>query len=153
MAFIVPRSRDNARTPYQWNGSENAGFTTGKPWIKVNPKYTDINLEKDMKDPDSIFAYYKKAIALRKEHPAIIEGNLKFHLENDPQIIMYTRECEKETLLVIVNLSDNNAKLDIPEEIKSNKWERLITNRENLAPSLDGNTDVLPWNVEVYKKL
>lgn len=151
MAFIVPRSRDNARTPYQWDGSKNAGFSTGKPWIKVNPLYEEINLEADRKSPDSIFEYYKKAIALRKKHPAITDGGLEFLLTDHPQIIMYTRECEEETLLVIVNLSSENAEMPIPEEIVNKKWERLLTNREGSAPSLDGNTTLLPWSTEIYK--
>ena len=151
MAFIVPRSRDNARTPYQWNAEENAGFTTGKPWIKVNPTYKEINLEADKKSPDSIFEYYKKAISLRKKHPAIIEGNLEFLLEDDKQVLMYKRSCDKETLLVIVNLSSENAPLTLPESVKGCKWERLLTNREAAAPSLEGATELLPWSAEVYK--
>lgn len=151
MAFIVPRSRDNARTPYQWNGKENAGFTTGKPWIKVNPKYVDINLEKDRNSEDSIFKFYQKAIALRKEHNAIIEGNLEFYLKDDKQVIMYTRECAEEKLLVIVNLSSENATYTLPEELKKSKWQRILTNRENTAPSIEGTSDLLPWNAEIYK--
>ncbi len=150
LAFIVPRSRDNARTPYQWNDSENAGFSTGKPWIKVNPKYKEINLEADRKDPDSIFEYYKKAIQLRKEHPAIIEGNLEFYLNDHPHVIMYTRKCEKETLLVIVNNSSETVSFELPEEFKNVKWNRILANRENSACTLDGAKEILPWNAEVY---
>ena len=151
MAFIVPRSRDNARTPYQWDGTENAGFTTGKPWIKVNPKYKEINLEADKKDPDSIFEFYKKAIAMRKAHPAIIEGNLEFYCEDSPHVIMYTRKCEAETLLVIVNNSSENAEFVLPETFKGVKSERLLTNREGTPCAIDGAESLLPWTAEVYK--
>ena len=150
MAFIVPRSRDNARTPYQWDGNENAGFSTGKPWIKVNPKYKEINLEADRKDPESIFEFYKKAIALRKEHPSIIDGDLNFHLNDDKQIVMYTRKCEKEELLVIVNLSSETAEFKLPEDIKAKKWNRLLANRENISPCLSERKELLPWNAEIF---
>ena len=63
---VAPRSRDNARTPYQWDNTANAGFTTGKPWMKVNPNYPDINLAADLEHPDSIFRFYQKLLRLRK---------------------------------------------------------------------------------------
>lgn len=150
MAFIVPRSRDNARTPYQWNDSENAGFSTGKPWIKVNPKYKEINLETDKNDPDSIFEYYKKAIKLRKEIPALTNGNLEFYLEDHPQVIMYTRNFKDQTILVIVNKSSETASFELPEEFKNVKWNRLLTNIENSECSLNGAKELLPWSTEVY---
>ncbi|MGP7819826.1 alpha-amylase family glycosyl hydrolase, partial [Niallia sp. 01092] len=75
MESIYVRGRDNARTPFQWDDSTNAGFTTGTPWINVNPNYTEINAEKAIKDPNSVFQYYKKLIKLRKEHEIIVYGD------------------------------------------------------------------------------
>jgi len=150
LKILAPRSRDNARTPYQWDASENAGFTSGKPWIKVNPTYKQINLEADRKSPDSVFAYYQKLIAMRKEHPAIIQGDLEFLLNDHDQILMYLRECEEETLLVIANKSDESVKVEIPEKIAGKKWERILTNLESNAPSLEGRETWLPWETEVY---
>ena len=150
LKVLAPKSRDNARTPYQWDASENAGFTSGKPWIKVNPTYKQINLEADRKSPDSIFAYYQKLIAMRKDHPAIIDGGLEFLLDTHEQVLMYLRECEEETLLVIANKSDEPAKVEIPEKIAGKKWERILTNLEENEPSLEGRENWLPWETEVY---
>ena len=148
---VGPPSRDNARTPYQWDGSENAGFTTGKPWLKVNPRYTEINLEADRSTPDSIFAYYQKLIAMRREHPAILDGDLKFWLEEDAQVLMYTRTCARQTLLIIANKSDEAAKVRLPEELAKSHWQRLLTNYEDTVPSLEGRDTWLPWEAEVYQ--
>ena len=86
MSYIDNLSRDNARTPMQWNGSENAGFTTGTPWIKVNPNYTVINAKAALADPDSVFYYYQKLIRLRHETPVIVYGVFEPLLEDDPCI-------------------------------------------------------------------
>ena len=150
LAALGPRSRDNARTPYQWNASANAGFTTGKPWLKVNPNYLDINLEADRKAPDSVFAFYQKLILLRKEQIAVIEGDLKFWLEDSDKMIVYTRTCPEQTLLVIANKSDDTLPVTLPKELAEHPWQRLLTNREDTAPSLEGNRSWLPWEVEIY---
>ena len=147
---VAPRSRDNARTPYQWTAGENAGFTAGKPWMKVNPRYTEINLEADRSSADSIFAYYQKLIAMRKEHPAIIEGDLQFYVENHPQLLVYTRQCEAETLLVIANYSGEKAKLTLPCVFKNGQWKRILSNTEG-RPALAGRDELAPWEVEVYQ--
>jgi len=149
-ALLRPISRDNPRTPYQWNGGENAGFTTGKPWIKINPRYTEINLEADRKDPDSIFAYYQKLIAMRKTEPAIIDGLFQMLLPEHPEVVMYLRRCTRQTLLIIANFSDNENKVELPEEVTARKWQRLLTNRENTTPSLERET-WLPWEAEIYE--
>ena len=146
---LAPRSRDNARTPYQWDATENAGFTTGKPWIKVNPRYTEINLEADRKDPDGIFAYYQKLIAMRKEQPAILEGDLEYLLEDHPQVVMYLRSCTRQTMLVVVNLSGETVDVQWPEQVKKHQWKRILTNREEIAPGLE-REQWLPWEAEIY---
>lgn len=151
MAFVGPRSRDNARAPYQWDGSENAGFTTGKPWLKVNPNYTQINLEADRKDPESIFAFYQKLTRMRKECPAILDGDLKFLLEDSDKMLVYLRRCEAQTLLVICNKSEDAVPVQLPEEVTGKSWRRLLSNRENTAPSLEGSRDWMPWEAEVYE--
>lgn len=150
LEILRPTSRDNARTPYQWDDSENAGFTTGKPWIKVNPRYKEINYNADRSSPDSIFAYYQKLIAMRKDNPAILDGNLQFHLEDHPQLVIYTRKCARQTLLVIANFSDEVVTKKLPEEIRSGVWERLLTNYEGSVPSLERET-WQPWEAEIYE--
>ena len=148
---LAPRSRDNARTPYQWDASENAGFTSGKPWIKVNPKYEQINLERDLASEDSIFAYYQQLTKMRREDPAIVDGDLKFYLEDNEQIIMYTRACTRQTLLVVANYSSKSAALELPAEISGRSWQRRLTNKKDTAPSIGGGRELLPWEVEIYE--
>lgn len=152
MALVGPRSRDNARAPYQWDSSENAGFTTGKPWLKVNPNYPEINLEKDRKDPDSIFAFYQQLLALRRTMPAVFEGDLRFYREDSEQLIIYTRGCPEQTLLIIANKSDDTLPVQLPEELTSHSWKRILTNRTETVPSLQGSRSWLPWEVEIYAR-
>ena len=145
---VGPQSRDNARTPYQWDATENAGFTTGKPWIKLNPVYTQINLESDRKSPDSIFAYYQKLIALRKSHPAILKGNLRFFLEDSQQLLVYTRTCPEETLLVIANKSDDAVAFTLPETLANKTWQPVLMNYSGDAPAPDA--PLVPWECRIY---
>jgi oligo-1,6-glucosidase len=151
LAFIAPRSRDNARTPYQWDDSENAGFTTGKPWLKVNPRYKEINLAADRKSPDSIFAFYQQLIRMRAEHPAILDGDLEFLLDEHEQMVVYLRRCARETLLVIANDSGERVPVKIPETLRENEWNRILTKCPEEEPSLEGRKEWLPWEVEVYE--
>lgn len=147
---LRPKSRDNARAPYQWDSSENAGFTTGKPWIKLNTNYDKINLEADRQSPQSIFAYYQKLIALRKNCPAILDGDLQFYLQDSEQVLMYTRSCKQQTLLIIANKSDHSHPVQLPQALAGHSWKRLLTNREDTAPSLEGGRDWLAWETEIY---
>ena len=148
---LAPRSRDNARTPYQWDATANAGFSSGKPWIKVNPRYTSINLDADRKSENSIFAFYQELIKMRRENPAIIDGNLKFLLEDHNEILMYLRICARQTLLIVANYSGSEIPFEIPEEIKENVWNRLLTNKKDTLPSLEANRELFPWEVEIYE--
>lgn len=106
MACFNTVGRDNARTPMQWDDSENAGFTTGTPWIKVNPNYTVINAKAALADPDSVFYYYQKLIRLRHETPVIVYGVFEPLLEEDPCIYAYRRRLEDCVLTVACNWSD-----------------------------------------------
>ncbi|MCD8370175.1 MAG: alpha-glucosidase [Clostridiales bacterium] len=102
---IYAKSRDNARTPMQWNDSEQAGFTDGHPWIDVNPNYKEINAAAQRNDPDSVFHYYRRLIRLRREYPVFVEGTFRLLLADDPQIFAYMREDGETKLLVICNFS------------------------------------------------
>ncbi len=150
---LAPRSRDNARTPYQWDGSENAGFSSGKPWLKVNPRYTEINLEADRKSEHSIFAFYQSLIRMRREDPAIIDGDLQFFLEDHNEIILYTRSCMRQTLLIVANHSGKTVPFEIPNEIGEHEWLRRLTNKQDTTPSLSGGRMLLPWEVEIYERI
>jgi len=115
MTSIWERGRDNARTPMQWTAGENAGFTTGKPWLKVNPNHTTINAEAALADPDSIFYYYQKLITLRKTYPVFRDGSFTLLCPEDEKIFAYTRDTEEEHLLVVCNFTDEELPFVIPE--------------------------------------
>lgn len=99
------KGRDNARTPVQWNSSENAGFSTAKPWMKVNPNYKDINVESQMKDENSILQYYKKLISLRKQLPVLIDGTFDLLEGNNDDLFIYKRTLADNSLIIICNYS------------------------------------------------
>lgn len=111
--ILLARSRDNSRTPMQWDDSENAGFTNGKPWISVINNYKTINTKNSMEDPNSIFHHYKKLIQLRKTYPIIAEGTISFLEENHPQIFAYERFLNHQKLLVINNFYAEECQLNI----------------------------------------
>ena len=122
-------SRDNARTPVQWDDTENAGFTAGTPWIPVNPNYKEINAAAELKDPGSVFHYYQKLIALRKQLPIIVYGKYTLLLPEDENLFVYTRELDKEKLLVVCNFTSEEQEFDLPKEFRG--AECLIANMSN----------------------
>ena len=134
MRSIHARSRDNARTPMQWSAEENAGFTTGTPWVPVNPNYREINAEAAMADPDSVFHYYQKLIRLRKTHNVFRDGNFELLLPEDKKIFAYTRDTEKQHLLVVCNFTEESLYLDAPERFRSARM--LISNYKEEAEEL-----------------
>ncbi len=109
---IAHKSRDNARTPMQWDASENAGFTAGTPWIAVNPNYKKVNVADQLKREDSVFNYYKKLIRLRKENEIIVYGNYELLLPEDENIFAYVRTLDNQKLLVVCNFSKAEQKFD-----------------------------------------
>lgn len=128
MRYLRYKSRDNARTPFQWDDSENAGFTTGTPWIMVNPNYKEINAKAELTDPNSVFYYYQKLIQLRKEKEIIVYGTYDLLLPESEELYVYTRTLGEEKLLVVCNFSENEVELEIPEEFRKGSY--LISNYE-----------------------
>ena len=126
---LLFRSRDNARTPMQWDNSAQAGFTTGTPWISTHPNYTEINAKAETADPDSVFHYYKKLIALRKQNPIIVYGKYELLLKDSEELYVYTRTLDDEKLLVVCNFSETKTHFTIPEEFIGKT--SLISNMEN----------------------
>lgn len=116
MGYIKAVGRDNARTPMQWDASDNGGFTSGTPWLQVNKNYKTINAAAQVNDPDSVFAYYKKLIALRHTNEVMVNGVYDVLIPDHPQIYAYTRTLGDKQLLVLCNDSDTNA--SIPAEIQ-----------------------------------
>lgn len=128
MPIVHARSRDNARTPMQWNAETNAGFSSGAPWIKVNPNYKEINVEQALADPNSIFYYYQKLIRLRKEHPVIVYGRYDLILDEDEAIYAFTRTWEREQLLVILNFTGGTPVFTLPPGMTFRSKELIISN-------------------------
>lgn len=123
------KGRDNARTPFQWNEEENAGFTTGTPWIMVNPNYKEINAKEQLAREDSVFHYFQKLIRLRKEYEAIVYGTYDLLLPESKEIYAYTRTLGETQLLVICNFTDSQVQFEMPEKFV--QGEILIQNYEN----------------------
>ena len=145
MKYIAKHSRDNARTPMQWDASANAGFTTGTPWEKVNPAYKYINVDQALADPNSIFYYYQKLIQLRHELPVITNGSYRLAdgNEDDQEVYAYLRQNADTTLLVILNYTDQG--LTRHYDVPSNA-QLLISNYA------DDAGDVLrPYEAKVYQ--
>ena len=119
--MIEKYGRDNARTPFQWNASENAGFTTGKPWLRVNPNYKKINLEAEKTDPSSVYNYYRKLTRLRRDpgySETLVYGELIPYLEDRHNVMAYLRKSENQTLLVIGNYQREPQTLPLPASCK-----------------------------------
>ena len=116
LAAVQRMARDNARTPMQWTAGPNAGFTTGTPWMRVNPNYTAINAEAALADPASVFYTYQKLIALRKANPVFAAGDFKLLCPGDTQVFAYLRRGGGQTMLVAANLSGQDAAFALPAD-------------------------------------
>lgn len=160
MQSLYAKGRDNARTPMQWDSSENGGFSTKKPWLMVNDNYTDINVERDIKAPWSIFAYYQKLIRLRKSEEVIKYGKFELILKDHREAFVYTRSYNGENLLVVCNFYGNNISIDLSElkdilglednsELSLNE-DVLIANYSN-SPKLTNKLALRPYETIVYK--
>ncbi|MBM7662739.1 oligo-1,6-glucosidase [Bacillus mesophilus] len=151
MESIYVKGRDNARTPVQWDDSEHAGFTTGEPWLTVNPNYKEINAKKAVADPNSVYNYYKELIRLRKNHEIIVYGEYDLILEDHPQIYSYTRSYNGEKLLVITNFSDKEVAFENPEIVQFNAEEVLISNYEVDFSKDVSSLTLRPYEARVYR--
>ena len=132
MESIYARGRDNARTPMQWSDGLHAGFTTGTPWLPVNPNYREINADAALKDPNSIFYYYQKLIQLRKEYSVFREGDFTLLEAEDPDLFSYVRENAEGKILVVCNFTDRQKAFCLPDEFLNAR--ALIAN----YPGYDG---------------
>ncbi|MGF0143680.1 glycoside hydrolase family 13 protein [Sharpea azabuensis] len=145
MRSIHAKSRDNARTPMQWDASDNAGFTTGTPWLKVNPNYIEINAKDNLEDPDSVFACYQKLIALRKNYPVFVDGHFHLLLEEDENFFAYMREDENSELLVVANFFDQQ--VNLPLELDLQDYTILYQNYKDTSGNL-----YRPYEARIYYK-
>lgn len=145
MRSLHARSRDNARTPMQWSGGKNAGFTEGTPWIRINPDYTRINAEEQLARDSSVFRYYKKLVGLRKQYPVFVDGRFAL-LDNGAaeELFAYTRTNQKEELLVICNFGKKELSYRLPEG-----YAEMWRDGEVLAHNYD--TDYMPGGLRPYE--
>ncbi|MGN0536261.1 MAG: alpha-glucosidase [Eubacterium sp.] len=147
--WAVRSTRDNARTPVQWNDSENAGFTTGKPWFPVNTNYKQINAEKEINDPDSILNHYKALIKFKRENEVAIYGDYKEHYKNSDKLYVYERNYKGKRLLVINSFSDESVPFEAPKDFDLEKGTPVLCNYAN--PTVQGNGFKLrPYESRVY---
>lgn len=150
MKSIYAKSRDNARTPMQWSGEENAGFTTGKPWIRVNPNYTDINAESEKKDPDSVYHFYRKLIRMRKEYPVFVDGKFELLLPEDEQVFAYLRTDSDTQMLVCANFTGEPAECQISGEWK--EAQILLHNYADDVPECGESLQLKPYEAFILLK-
>lgn len=150
MQSIYIKGRDNARTPMQWDDREHAGFTTGEPWIAVNPNYKEINVKQAIQDEQSIFYYYKKLIELRKNNEIVVYGTYDLILENNPSIFAYVRTYGEEKLLMIANFTADECVFELPEDIIYSEAELLIHNYD-VENVLIENITLRPYEAMVFK--
>jgi glycosidase len=142
MKKIMKMSRDHARTPMQWSSEENAGFTNGKPWLKVNPNYQTINVKQDETNEKSIQSFYKAILLLRKNHKALIMGDYQEYDEKNPHIFFYTRSHEGETFTIVGNLTSKPRKCPKVPLIEN----LILSNVKEHKQILD------PYEIRVYHK-
>jgi len=151
MEIIWKNGRDNSRTPMQWNDGVQAGFTTGTPWLKVNPNHKEINVENALKDPDSIYHFYKKLIKLRKDNETLVYGNYDIVLEDHVQIYAYTRTLKDETFLIVTNLFPEEAEFTMPAYLQLNQAELCINNYPVQTDEDIKNVTLRPYEARVYR--
>ncbi len=117
LAGANANGRDNARTPMQWDAGQRAGFTTGDPWIAINPNHDTVNAASDKEDPNGVFQHYQRLIALRKSEAVVVDGRYTPFLKDHPTVWAYTRSLNGQRLAVIANLSDESTSLETPEDL------------------------------------
>lgn len=147
--WAVKSTRDNARTPVQWDDSENAGFTTGTPWFPVNKNYKEINAKKEAEDENSILNHYKKLIKFKKENKVAIFGDYKEHYKNSDKLYVYERNYEGKRLLVINSFTEERVPFEAPEGFDLEKGTPILCNYE--TNFVQGNGfKTRPYETRVY---
>ena len=151
LEILQEKSRDNSRTPVQWDDSEHAGFTEGTPWIEVASNYKTINAKAALEESDSVFYHYQKLISLRKEYNIITEGDYELLLADDPQIFAYTRSTETEKLVVINNFYEKNTSFQLPNTVNFDGFKQSIILSNYPDSQIDlKNVELRPYESIVY---
>ncbi len=147
MADIRRIGRDNARTPVQWTSGEHAGFTTGTPWLAVNPNHTWLNAAAQVEDPASVYSYYRALVELRHADPVVVEGDFEMLEPEHPQLYAYRRRLDDRWVEVHVNLSDDP--LELPSSVVRRGAELLLANLPDRAGDPECAESLAPWEARV----
>ena len=151
LAGLRAQSRDTARTPMQWDASPQAGFTTGIPWIAVNPNHDRVNAEAEVADPDSVYHHYRRLIDLRHTDDVVAHGDFTMLLPNDRHVYAFTRRLDGVTLLVLGNFSGTDVAIDLPD---IDEWATSPLLIGNYPPpgSAREHASLRPWETRVYRR-
>lgn len=146
---MARRARDHARTPMQWSSGKGAGFSGAKPWMKLNPNFGDINVESDLKNPNSVLNFYKKLIELRKGNEIIIKGSYKEYFRNNRSLYVYERALGNRRYVVICNFKEKAVNLNAIE-IGARGAQLVLSNYKNSEPSFTDGMTLRPYEAVVY---
>ena len=149
LKLIQARSRENARTPMQWSGEANAGFSTAAPWFYVNSNYHTINVRAEEDDPDSILNFYRRLIKFKKENPVAIYGSYNELMHESRKLYVYEREYEGKRLLVVCSFTNELVRFELPEDRPLEKGELVLANYEHNFVIANGFT-TRPYELRVY---
>ncbi|MFP4363146.1 MAG: glycoside hydrolase family 13 protein [Spirochaetia bacterium] len=147
LKMLCYRSRDNARTPMQWDDTENAGFSQATPWMPVNPNYKEVNLALEREHENSIFRYFQEVIRLRKNTPALVYGSFETLDRGNPGSFTFIRKYKEGKYLIMLNFTGNRNEVSLPKELFEHKWELFISN----YPSVVHKTLLSPFEARVYR--
>lgn len=152
ISILKAKSRDNSRTPVQWNDKEHGGFTSGTPWINVASNYKELNVEGALKDKTSVFYHYQMLIALRKEYDIVTSGDYELLLSNHPEIFAYVRNGTNEKLLVVNNFYGKDVTFELPEtvDVEGYKSEILLSNYDDSSLEY-AKVQLRPYESIVYR--
>ncbi|MBL3531751.1 alpha-glucosidase [Companilactobacillus zhachilii] len=148
--MIQRKSRDNSRTPMQWNDKKNAGFSEGTPWIEVNENYSKVNVEDALADKKSIYHFYQKLLKLRNDSKIAIDGQFDLIAPNDSDVFAYTRTLNGKKLIVIGSFTDKKIKFDIPQGLLDNSYHEVLSNYDDLIEELSSTIYLRPYEGIVF---
>ena len=146
LQLVHRQSRDNARTPMQWNAAKNSGFSDGQPWLKVNPNFEAINVEVQENDAQSILNFYRQLIALRKANKIMVYGDYACLNEDDDNLFIYTRSDEKQHYIILLNFSDTLQPIEHPE-LNLHTTELIMSN----ITTPNSIAELKPWEAQLRK--
>lgn len=151
LKMVNRKTRDNARTPMQWNKEQNAGFSSGNPWIEVNPNYLEINVKKDLQDSNSIYRFYQKLLKLRNNNQVLLDGNYDLITPEDSAIFAYTRSSDKDKVAVICSFVPYKVKYESPEDFV-NKNKVILSNYDDREDMASNTIYLRPYEGVVIKR-